>query len=53
MTQEIYGYHIVHIETGIGYAFCSAADLTEEEIMEDLDPNVFTLVPLVIAGEKQ
>lgn len=53
MSQQIYGWHIIHTETGLPYAFCSAAGgrLTESDVLEDFDrPEDFTLVPLVVAG---
>lgn len=53
MTQDIYGWHIIHTATGIGYGFCCASAVTEEDLWRDFDPDEFTLVPLVVAGGHQ
>lgn len=54
MTQEIYGWHIIHTKTGFPYAFCSRItgdqELTEEDVLDGLDHDEFTLIPLVKAG---
>lgn len=54
MTQEIYGWHIVHTLTGTSHAFClrlcDGVELTEEDVLEDFNEREFTLVPLVIAN---
>lgn len=54
MTQEIYGWHIIHTPTGTSHAFClrlcDGVELTEEDVWEDFNEREFTLVPLVIAN---
>lgn len=52
--QEIYGWHIIHAATGLPYAFCQrVGGLTEDDVLDDLDPEEFVLVPLVRAGSLQ
>lgn len=55
--QEIYGWHILHAETGFPYAFCcrtfDGQVLDEEDVLDGLNPDEFVLVPLVIAGVVQ
>lgn len=52
--EEIYGWHIIHAPTGLPYAFCQRLDgLTEDDVLDGLDPEEFVLVPLVRAGGLQ
>lgn len=55
--QEIYGWHIIHAPTGLPYAFCArevgGTVLTEDDVLDGLDPELFVLVPLVRAGRLQ
>lgn len=57
MNQPIYGWHIIHAPTGLPYAFCvrecGNTTLTEEDVLDGLDPDEFVLIPLVRAGALQ
>lgn len=54
MKPEIYGWHIIHTATGFPYAFCcryvAGEELTESDVLGDLDQNEFTLIPLARIG---
>ncbi|NYT76517.1 hypothetical protein H0A71_05900 [Alcaligenaceae bacterium] len=57
MSKEIYGWHIIHIATGMPYAFCSrgqgATELSEADALDGLPVGEFVLIPLVRADSIQ
>lgn len=52
--QEIYGWHIIHNETGLPYAFCCKffgnSELEEKDVLDGMNPDEFTLIPLCRMG---
>lgn len=57
MNNEIYGWHIIHAETGLPYGFClretGGVALTENDVLDGADKDQFILIPLVRAGRLQ